>query len=560
MPGAGSTTVAMSAASVAAEGAPARSRRILVGLDASDHANRALSEAVRLAATGGGTVTGIHAYAAKLHDQRFRQMEGGLPERYREEGELERQRRVHDSLITRGLGIIGDSYHDAAEKACAGAAVPYRRLSPEGKNYRRIAEAAASGEFDLVVLGAMGLGAVPGSSIGTVCERVTRRAKIDVLVIRDHHRPLGDGPLVVGIDGSPQSYGALRTALEVGRYLGVPVHAVAAYDPYFHYVAFRRIAGGLSEEAGRVFRFKEQEQLHEEIIDDGLAKIYRSHLEIARAVAREEGAEIEIELLDGKPFQAISAYLSKVRAGLLIVGKTGVHADQDLDIGGTSENLLRLAPCHVWIGTTTHTPPFDAVARETIVWSAEAEEKIGRVPETVRNMVRMVILRYAQEQGHTVITSTLVEEATARFCPGHGKARAETHDMPWSEGASAMLAAEAPGPAGGDIRLRAEKRARREGAAEVSVEHVRPFLAAAKDAPRLEWCAAALARLARVPEMGREPVRQRAEARARQAGQPEVSLATLEGAIEESRRIMQEAMRAGGHPPAPGSPGGTNDP
>ena len=42
--------------------------RILVALDASDHANRALEEAVRLAASARGTVTGVHAYAAKLHD------------------------------------------------------------------------------------------------------------------------------------------------------------------------------------------------------------------------------------------------------------------------------------------------------------------------------------------------------------------------------------------------------------------------------------------------------------------------------------------------------------
>src|SRR3972149_7583187 len=107
--------------------APTSLARILVAVDASDHANRAITEAARLAASSGGTVTGIHAYAAKLHDRRFRQMEGGLPSRYREESELEHQREVHDSLITRGLGIIGDSYHDAAEQICAAAAVPYQR-------------------------------------------------------------------------------------------------------------------------------------------------------------------------------------------------------------------------------------------------------------------------------------------------------------------------------------------------------------------------------------------------------------------------------------------------
>jgi hypothetical protein len=122
-----------------------------------------------------------------------------------------------------------------------------------------------------------------------------------------------------------------------------------------------------------------------------------------------------------------------------------------------------------------------------------------------------------------------------------------------------LLAAGAGGTAVADIRLRAEKRARREGAGEVGAEHVRPFLDAETGASP-QWCAAALARLSRVPEMGREAVRQRTDARARQAGQPEVTLATVEGAIEESRRAMQQAMHAGGHPPAPRTYGEANDP
>jgi len=46
---------------------------------------------------------------------------------------------------------------------------------------------------------------------------------------------------------------------------------------------FNGIVGVLNEKASKIFRFKEQEQLHEEIIDTGLAKIYQSHLEIARS-------------------------------------------------------------------------------------------------------------------------------------------------------------------------------------------------------------------------------------------------------------------------------------
>jgi nucleotide-binding universal stress UspA family protein len=521
--------------------------RILVALDASDHANRALEEAARLAASAGGMVTGIHAYAAKLHDRRFRQMEGGLPERYRSEAEMGRQRQVHDDLISRGLNIISDSYHEAAEPVCRKADVPYRRLSPEGKNYRRIVEAAAGGEHDLLVLGALGLGAVPGSVVGSVCERVVRRSPIDALVIREPERPLGDGPLVVALDGSAKSFGALRLGLDLGRRLGAAVHAVAAYDPYFHYVAFHKIAGVLNEEAGRQFRFKEQEKLHEEIIDSGMARIYQSHLELGRAVAAAEGIDLTSELLEGKPYQAIARYLDSVGASLLLIGKTGIHADAELDIGGNAENLLRTAPCHVWLGQGTFTPPLEAVARETISWTEEAERKLDRVPETARKMVRMAIVRFAQGRGHTVVTCDLIDQATRLFCPERSGAAAEPQaELGWSDEAARLIGGVGDPAVAVSIRLRAEKLARRNATTTVTADHVRPFLVEHGGAAPV-WTAAALARLARVPELVRGALRRRVEAMAAATGAAEITLSLVEAGIGESRKVMEDTMIAGGH-------------
>ena len=52
---------------------------ILVAVDSSDHSNQAAEEAVSLARYWGSNITGTHAYAAKMHDRRFRQMEGAYP-------------------------------------------------------------------------------------------------------------------------------------------------------------------------------------------------------------------------------------------------------------------------------------------------------------------------------------------------------------------------------------------------------------------------------------------------------------------------------------------------
>ncbi|MHA1567746.1 MAG: universal stress protein [Alphaproteobacteria bacterium] len=528
--------------------APVSFKRALVALDASDYANCALVEAARLAGFAGGVVTGIHAYAAKLHDRRFRQMEGGLPERYRKEDELEHQREVHDDLITRGLSVISDSYHDAAQEVCDETVVAYRRLSPEGKNYRRLVEAAASGDHDFLALGALGLGAISGGTVGTVCERVVRRAPIDTLVIRDPKRAIGDGPLVVALDGSLRAFGAFKTALDLGRRLGAAVHVVAAYDPYFHYVAFNKISDILSEEAGQTFRFKDQEKMHEEIIDSGIAKIYQSHLDVARSVAAQEGVDITTELLDGKPYHAISRYLERVRASLLLLGKTGIHADAELDIGGNAENLLRISPCNIWFSQVTYTPPLEAVAQETIIWSEEAEESLERVPETARNMVRIAVLRFAQESGHTVITSAIMEAATNRFCPARGGEVEVEQDMVWSREAALLLDSVGDSSVANSVRLRAEKNARRAGVDRVGSEHVEAILAEG-DRPVITWNAAALARLARVPEMVRGSVRARIETHAIEAGASEVTLEIAEGAVGESRAAMEGTMRAHGHKP-----------
>ncbi len=434
--------------SVAKEGAATPTlpvyQSILLAVDSSDHSDRATEEAASLGSLYDAQVTGVHVYAAKLHDRRFRQMEGGLPEQYRQEQELERQRDVHDDLITRGLSVITDSYLDQAENACRRQAVRFARRSLEGKNYRELVNEANGNGYDLLVLGSRGLGAIEGSTLGTVCQRVTRRSAIDTLVIKDPQRPLSEGPIVAAVDGSDRAYGGLLTALALARRWEVAVEVVAAYDPHFHYVAFNRIAGVLSEEAGKVFRFKEQEKLHEEIIDSGIARIYESHLKMAETIVRQLGAEVKTVLLEGKPHHVIEEHVRAVNASLLVVGKLGIHADEELDIGGNAELLLHDAPCAVLLSERTYRPPLDELAELTTSWSEEADGLMEKVPQMVRKMARMAILRYAQERGHTVITGKIVKQVTEMMCPVPGAtgslpARAQADKPPVVPGPSPTL-------------------------------------------------------------------------------------------------------------------------
>lgn len=525
--------------------APVSLKRNMVALDQSDYSIQAMKQVSRLATSAGGKITGIHAYAAKLHDRRFKQMEGGLPEKYQRESEMEHQRDVHEDLIGMGLGLISDSYHDAAALVSKRYDVAFDRLSPEGKNYTCILDAINKGEHDVIALGAHGLGAVAGSTIGTVCERVVRRSPIDVFVAKERRLEIGDGPIVVGMDGSPKSFGAMKTAMDIGKRLDVPVHVVAAYDPFYHYVAFNKISTVLDEEAGKVFRFKEQEELHEELIDDGIAKIYQAHLNVAETVAAESGVEITTALVAGKPYQAIKKYVEKHKASLLVVGKTGVHADNQLDIGGNTENLLRMVSCHVWIGQATYYPPMDVVAEETIMWSEEAEEMINRAPDFVRGIARTGVIRQAQAEGHTYITTRFVEDVMRVMMPGQKDPDTtvqQTFDrLDWADDARSLIDKVEDKAVRENIGLRAEKSARRDASNIVQLEHVEPFLEDVieiENAPTVVWRAASLARLNRVPEAFRDQVRTSIERFARDRGVAEIGGDLADEAFEASRQNM----------------------
>lgn len=412
-------------------------KKIFVPVDNSEHSMACIDIAVALAQTFGANLVGSHAYAARMHDYRFKQMEFTLPEEYLVESEMEKQRKVHDTLITMGLELISDSYLTVMEERCKAAGLPFEPKMYDGKNYRVIVDDIRKSDYDLVVIGALGLGAVRESVLGSVCERVVRRIKTDTLVVKNT-APVEDqlrwngggdvghrdgGGIIVGVDGSPESFAGLKTALALGKALNKQVEAVSVYDPYLHYAMFNSIVNVLTEKASKVFKFKEQEQLHEEVIDTGLAKIYQSHLEVARRIAKAEGVDLKITLLDGKAFEKILRYVNREQPWLLVLGRIGVHSDEDMDIGSNTENLLRLVPCNVLLSSRRYTPPLDVKAEETMMWTEPALRILNRAPDFARGIARTTIRRWAMERGHSVITTGVVEQALSTILPASAMQR-----------------------------------------------------------------------------------------------------------------------------------------
>ena len=395
-------------------------KSIYVPVDNSDHSNRAVACALALGKEFSAKLVGCHVYAARLHDYRFRQMEYTLPEEYIDEVELERQRKIHDSLITMGLKLISDSYLDGMSRLCRESSLEFEPRMMDGKHHAEILKDLDGSQHDLVVIGALGIGRARDSVIGSVCERVARQCDRDVWVVK--HVPEPGEPerdtILVGIDGSPQSFGAFMTAVDLARAFDKKVETIAVYDPYLHYSVFNGIVNVLTEQAAKVFRFEEQNQLHEEIIDTGLAQIYQSHLNVGERMASEMGIAIKKTLLDGKPFQKILDHARKTNPWLLVLGRIGVHSSKDeRALGSNVENILRGAPCDVLLSTRLEVPRLDVRAEETVRWTPEAEARMTRVPEQVKGIARTGVLRLALEKGHSVVTSAVIDEAMDRFMP-----------------------------------------------------------------------------------------------------------------------------------------------
>ena len=229
-------------------------REVFVPVDNSQHSYWAVDRAIEVCKRSEGRITGNHVYAARLHDVRFRQLETGLPAQFQSAQEIKRQRKIHDKLIEKGLQLISDSFLDQTAISCDAAGVPLTRQLLEGIHYEEVVREANGGlgrlpsligfdpniadkydggetvrsdvivdedgriiaedeeqdeklagssgrAYDLLVIGAHGIGKQPYSQLGGMVSRVIRQVEKDTLIVKDD-RALAGGDWIVCVDGS----------------------------------------------------------------------------------------------------------------------------------------------------------------------------------------------------------------------------------------------------------------------------------------------------------------------------------------------------------------------
>jgi nucleotide-binding universal stress UspA family protein len=430
-------------------------REILVPVDNSPLSGAALERSIELCARSGGRITTTHVYAARLHDIRFRQLEIGLPARFQTPAEIKRQRKIHDKLIEKGLQLISDSYLDEAHRTCRAAGVTMTRQLLEGINYQEIASEGNRGagrlpsligfdpniadkydgganvrgdvrvsddgrliaededqdeklagttsrQYDLVAIGAHGLGRQALSQLGGVTMRAVRALEKDVLIVRSGNA-LAGGRFMVCVDGSSYGYRGMRIALELAREYGAQLYVCSAFDVEYHHVVFNNIKDVLSVQASKVFKFEEQEELHNNIIDKGLLRLCQANLRRAVAMASEfPDVDVQTQVLIGKPFQCIMQWVEEVQPSLLVLARHGSHRVEGTDLGSQAENLIRMAPCDtLLIGTTDvradEIPWIEEDGRQGLEWAPDAEVRILRVPPFALGIARMAVEEFVLE-------------------------------------------------------------------------------------------------------------------------------------------------------------------
>ncbi len=284
---------------------------ILVGVDGSDAATGAVRWAARAAAAEGLDLKVVGAYDASTSDYA-----PGLI--------------IPQDVVDAIRQDASDAVHAAADTAKEAApGVTVATSIVDGDAARVLLELGK--DAAMIVVGTRRLGSVKGLFLGSVSTSVAAHAHGRVTVVAAEGNP--DGPVVVGVDGSPVSDAAVAEAFRQASLRNVPLRAVHTWTPLD-----ADALHGYGIGADEVARMTQDavEVLAERLA--GYAQDYPD-VTIERSVLPEEPAKA---LLDE----------AGADASLLVVGSRGRGGFRGLLLGSTSQKVMHHADCPVMVVRT----------------------------------------------------------------------------------------------------------------------------------------------------------------------------------------------------------------
>lgn len=292
---------------------------ILVPTDFSEHSQHSLLYAASLGERYGATIHLVHAVT--LEDVDSEDPEAHFPDL---EPFLERA----DQAARQKLDV-GVDHGGMAEATVVKAVV--QSVNP----HEGIIRYASENGVDLIVIALKGKSPLSYMVMGSVTERVIRYAPCPVLVVEEGDRDFVDPAtgrvqlrkMAVAHDLGERSQNALVYAVEKLLPYAPEVHMIHAVETR---VPSAYVAAGVTK------AFKVNPQMKEAI--SGLLT-ERSRLAVPAAWTTEN------HVLEGKPHMVVTEEAARIEADLLVVGRESNRSLSERLVGGTSERMVRHAPC-----------------------------------------------------------------------------------------------------------------------------------------------------------------------------------------------------------------------
>ncbi len=199
-----------------------------------------------------------------------------------------------------------------------------------GKPLSEVIQFAKEKDVDIIAIGTHGRAGVDRIILGSVAERVVRKAHCPVMVVRSR-KYIGFKRIIVPIDFSDCSRIALEYAAATARAHRSKLTILHVYEESFIEPYVR--AANTEEEAQEIIRGIEQ--VNEGKYDEFLKKIDLG------------GVEYDKLLRKGIPSNEIVETAREQQAQLIVVGTHGRSGIKHMLIGSDAEEVVRNAPCDI---------------------------------------------------------------------------------------------------------------------------------------------------------------------------------------------------------------------
>jgi len=317
--------------------------QIITTVDNSAVSAAAGDIAIQLAKHNASVLHGVHVFDFAIHRKRFGALMPHLSAEYQKPKTQHRLEARHDSVMDLSFSLLGESFLLPLRAKAEAKGIVFNKAVVDGRPADGICQFINQNGCELVVMGRTGQGKSP--KVGGCARKVMRRIRDrDFLLVKNGNT---GGKIIVGIDGSDYSFNALKKAIALAECFGSKIKAVAVFDLALHETIFNSMKNKLSDKAERVFGSEKQEQLHEEVVDRGIKRVYAASVEKAKELALQQGVEIETAVLPGRAEGKIVELAKEENASFVVFSRFGLHKTEESDLGAVAEVLIAEAPCSV---------------------------------------------------------------------------------------------------------------------------------------------------------------------------------------------------------------------